>query len=89
MTEEMKNKLKEYATRGDDTEDSKGYDLQMVSNVHWYLDNVWHDSNKEQPRKGGTVVVTDGYSGEVLTRCMEVYPNRWWAYLDDLFNRKK
>jgi hypothetical protein len=47
---------------------------------------VWHDSNKEQPKTETTVVIwhpNDKY-GEVLTRCVEVYSDRIWAYMDDL-----
>ena len=89
MTEETKNKLKQFTVRGDDTDDTVGYDLQMVSSINWYLETVWHDSNKEQPVRGSTVVVWNGEYGDILTRCVSVNPHRWWAYLDDLFQKEE
>jgi transcription antitermination factor NusG len=53
--------------------------------VDEYLRGVWHDSNKEQPKKGETVVIWDGCYGEILTRIVCVHPDRKWAYLYDLF----
>lgn len=47
---------------------------------------AWHDSNMEQPEYGRTVAIWNQKikDGEILTRCTNVYPNRIWAYIEDL-----
>ena len=47
---------------------------------------VWHDANEEQPEEYRTVVVWNPITmdGEILTRCVEVYKGRIWAYIEDL-----
>ena len=47
---------------------------------------IWHDSDKEQPKSERTVVIWNPsiMGGEVLSRCVKVYPNRLWAYMSDL-----
>ena len=72
----------------------KSLDLKMSeerkkNTIRLYLESVWRDSNKEQPVRGSTVVVWDGNYGDVLTRCVSVNPNRWWAYIDDLFQKEE
>ena len=53
------------------------------------IGKVWHDSNKEQPEYGSCVVAWNGSYGDILTHVAEVYPNRIWAYMDDLLNKKE
>ena len=50
--------------------------------------SIWHDSNKEQPESLKTVAIWNPkiMDGEILSRCAEVYPDRLWAYMDDLLN---
>ena len=48
--------------------------------------DVWHDSNKDQPGYGRTVAVWSPKTmdGDIITRCTKVYPDRMWAYIEDL-----
>ena len=48
--------------------------------------SIWHDSNKEQPNCASTVAVwyPKYKNGEIISRCVEVYSDRIWAYIDDL-----
>lgn len=53
------------------------------------VSELWHDSNKEQPKAGSNVATWDDKSGEILTRCVRVNPNRKWAYMEDLLSKKE
>lgn len=48
--------------------------------------SIWHDSNEEQPNFASTVVAWNPKykTGEIISRCTEVYSDRIWAYIDDL-----
>lgn len=48
--------------------------------------SVWNDSNKEQPNFASTVAIWNPKykNGEIVSRCTEVYPDRIWAYIDEL-----
>lgn len=50
------------------------------------VSKVWHDSNEEQPNFESTVAILNPKykNGEIISRCIEVYPDRIWAYIDDL-----
>ena len=53
------------------------------------VSEFWHDSNKEQPKAESDVAIWDGERGEILTRCVKVNPNRKWAYMEDMLNKKE
>lgn len=48
--------------------------------------SVWHDSNKEQPQLGSAILVLQGKSGSVMYHPLKVYPDRIWAYINDLLD---
>ena len=50
------------------------------------VSKVWHDSNEEQPNFASAVAIwyLKYKNGEIISRCTEVYPDRIWAYIDDL-----
>lgn len=90
MNELIQEKEKGY---GSDTDDACILELQ---NVLTYIDSlqeelvsIWHDSNKEQPNFASTVVIWSPKhkNGEIISRCTEVYSDRIWAYIDDLFTK--
>lgn len=75
---------------GSDADDACILELQ---NVLTYIDSlqegpvsIWHNSNKEQPNYASTVAIWNPKykNGEIISRCTEVYPDRIWAYIDDL-----
>lgn len=87
MNELIQEKGKGY---GSDVDDACILELQ---NILTYIDSlqeepvsIWHDSNEEQPNFASTVAIwSPKYkNGEIISRCTEVYPDRMWAYIDDL-----
>lgn len=86
------------ATMDENRNFRSGYDegkFDALSAVDALLDSlqeesvsIWHDSNEEQPEEYKTVVIWNPSTmdGEVLTRCVEVYKGRIWAYIEDLLN---
>ena len=90
--ERLKNELIQEREKGygSDVDDACILELQ---NVLTYIDtlqeepvSVWHDSNKEQPNYSSTVAIWNPKykNGEIISRCTEVYPDRIWAYIDDI-----
>lgn len=61
--------------------------LDYIDKVQEEPVSIWHDANEEQPEEYRTVVIWNPITmdGEVVTRCVEVYKGRIWAYIDDLF----
>ena len=53
------------------------------------VSKIWHDSNKEQPEFGATVVIWNGSDGEIATSIVSVNSDRIWAYIDDLLDKKE
>ena len=57
-----------------------------VKEVEEPASKVWHDSNEEQPNYASTVAIwyPEHKNGEIISRCVEVYSDRIWAYIEDL-----
>lgn len=64
------------------------YASKIIDTMQEESVSVWHDANEEQPEEYSTVVVWNPITmdGDVLTRCVEVYKGRIWAYIEDLLN---
>jgi hypothetical protein len=60
--------------------------MQIIDSLQEEPVSIWHDSNEEQPNYASTVAIwyPKYKNGEIVSRCIEVYPDRIWAYIDDL-----
>ena len=56
MSDEMRDRLREYSRRGDDTDDTVGIDWQLTEHIEWFLQNVWHDVS-EDPKDGMPLLI--------------------------------
>ena len=52
------------------------------------LDEVWHDSNVEQPDGKRVVVVYNGLFGGVA-KFVKVNPDHRWAYIDEIMGKNR
>ena len=91
MTEQMKQALKQEAEncKGDYTENNYSVDVGdvpflIIEGVNWYLDNLWHDADKEQPEHRSTVIVGGKGYYEIIHNCSMVFQGRKWAYIEDI-----
>ena len=61
----------------------------LCEGARLYKESLIHDSGKEQPEPLSDVVIWDGHSGEVITRCAGVGGGRKWAYIKDIFGTEE
>lgn len=83
MKEETKVLLIKEAEKVNKDFNSNKIGALLIYGVNWYLNTIWHDSNKEQPTFGSTVLVR-GEKTELISNCIKVNKNAHWAYVEDL-----
>ena len=100
MTEQMKqaldNTVIEYYPNWQDTNNSNvdAMEQMMVriqrrsfkNGIDWYINNLWHDADNEQPIINSSVVVMskDKKELEVKHKVFGVLKGYYWCYLKDI-----
>lgn len=64
--------------------DTDNYCDGFNDGVSAYLNHLWHDADKEQPKYRSTVIVCGKGYYEIIYNCSMVFQGRKWAYIEDI-----